>query len=178
MARRRTAEVEGEGQEVLGRALQEALGGSIEVVRRVGSGPDLIVSIPGGTVFAVEVKSVANRAEPAPIANALQTWDAQLESMRHETGEHVVGVVVAGVLPEATKAILRDHGWGWLDQRGELDLRGPGLVLHSTDIAPSTPSVGTAARDPIRARAGITTASLFAPRPRRPTRGTRDRPPR
>ncbi|MFI5047120.1 MAG: hypothetical protein ACHQIG_08650, partial [Acidimicrobiia bacterium] len=93
--------MEAEGQELLGLALQETLGASIEVVRHVGSGPDLLVTIPGGAVFAVEVKSVASRAEPAPIANALQTWDAQLKSMRHETGEHVVGVVVAGALPEA-----------------------------------------------------------------------------
>jgi hypothetical protein len=71
----------------------------------------------------------------------------------------VLGVVVADAVPEATKAILRDHGWGWLDRRGEIDLRVPGLVLHTTDIAPSTTSVPTGARDPIRGRAGITTAA-------------------
>jgi hypothetical protein len=81
--------------------------------------------------------------------------------MRHETGDNVIGVVVAGAVPEATKAILRDHGWGWLDRRGELDLRAPGLVLHTTDIAPSTPQARSGARDPIRGRAGITTAACL-----------------
>jgi hypothetical protein len=119
-------------------------------------------------VFSVEVKSVASRAEPAQIAHALQTWDAQLESMRDETGEHVVGVVVAGVVPEATKLLLRDHGWGWLDRRGELDLRAPGLVVHTTDIARSTPSIRSGAREPIRGRAGITTAACLLLDPDRP----------
>ena len=141
-------------------ALREALEGSIDIVRSPKDGPDLIVSMPGGT-FAVEVKGVAKRAEPGPIANALPGWDAELETMRRTTGDHVLGVVVAGAVPEATKAILRDHGWGWLDRRGEIDLRAPGLVLHTTDIAPSTPSVPTGARDPIRGRAGITSAACL-----------------
>jgi hypothetical protein len=150
------------------RALQEALEGSIDIARRHQDGPDLIVSIPGGSTFAVEVKGVASRAEPGPIANALRTWDAELESMRHETGDDVFGVVVAGAVPDATKAILQDHGWGWLDQRGEIHLRGPGLVLHRTDIAPSAPRVAAGSRDPIRGRAGITTAACLLLDPDRP----------
>jgi hypothetical protein len=142
-------------------ALREALEGSIDIVRSPNDGPDLIVSIPGGTTFVVEVKSVATRAEPGPIANALRTWDAQLESKRQTTGGPVLGVVVAGAVPDTTKAILRDHGWGWLDRRGEIDLRAPGLVLHTADIEPSTPSVPTGARDPIRGRAGISTAACL-----------------
>lgn len=160
MRRRSQAELAVEAEEVLVRALQEAVNGSIDVVRGRQDGPDLVVSVPGGAVFDVEVKSVANRAEPGPIANALPTWDAQLESMRRKTGNTVIGVLIANVVPDATKAILRDHGWGWLDRRGEIDLRAPGLVLHTTDISAGRPRP-TAARDPIRGRAGITTSACL-----------------
>ncbi len=168
MARRSEADVRADAEEALIRALREGLEGSIDVVRGPQKGPDLIVSLRGGGSFAVELKGVAARAEPGPIANVLRTWDAQLDSMRHETGENVVGVVVAGAVPEATKGILRDHGWGWLDRRGELDLRAPGLVLHTTDIAPSTPPARSVARDPIRGRAGITTSACLLLDPDRP----------
>jgi hypothetical protein len=159
VARRSAADLEIEAADVLVRALREALQGTIDIVRERPNGPDLVVSTPGGTVFAVEVESVADRAEPGPIAHALPTWDAHLESMRHATGHPVVGVLVANVVPEATKAILRDRGWGWLDRRGELDLRAPGLVVHTTDIAASRRGSARGARDPIRGRAGITTAA-------------------
>lgn len=161
MARRTAADVRVDAEEALVRALSEALEASIDIVSSPEDGPDLIVSIPGGTTFAVEVKGVANRAEPGPIANALRTWDAQLESIRQTTGDPVLGVVVAGAVPDATKAILREHGWGWLDRRGEIDLRAPGLVLHTTNIVTSTTSIGTGPRDPIRGRAGITTAACL-----------------
>jgi len=161
VARRSTADVGADAEEALIRALREALGGSVDIVRGHEAGPDLLVSIPEAGTYGVEVKSVAARAEPDRIARSIRGWDAQLEAMRHETGEHVVGVVVAGVLPVATKMLLRDHCWGWLDRRGELDLRAPGLVLHTTDISPTAPSVGTAARIPIRGRAGITTAACL-----------------
>jgi hypothetical protein len=158
--RRRSADVEAEAEEAVARALQEALGGSIELVRRPGtSGPDLTVSVAGGSTVAVEVKGIAARAEPGPIANALPTWDAQVEALRRTSTDPVVGVIVAAAVPDATKAILRDRGWGWLDRRGEIDLRAPGLVLHATDIAPSASSVPTGVREPIRGRAGIATAA-------------------
>jgi hypothetical protein len=161
MARRRSADIEADAEEALIHALEEALDGSIDVVRSHERGPDLTISIPGSAPIAVEVKGVAARAEPGPIATALPNWDAQLEAMRHKSASHVIGVVVASAVPDTTKAILRKHGWGWLDRRGELDLRAPGLVLHTTDIAPNTSSMRSGARDPIRGRAGITTAACL-----------------
>ena len=122
MARRSAEDVGADAEEALIRGLREALENSIKVNHGHPEGPDLVVSMPGSDTFAVEVKGVAKRAEPGQIANALPGWDAELESMRRTTGEHVLGVVVAGAVPEATKAILRDHGWGWLDRRGEIDI--------------------------------------------------------
>ena len=168
MARRTSADIETDAAEALIHALEEALEGSIDVVRIRGGGPDFTVAIPGSAPIAVEVKGVAARAEPGPIATALLNWDAQLESLRHNFASHIIGVVVASAVPDTTKAILRKHGWGWLDRRGELDLRAPGLVLHTTDLAPSPPSVRTGTRDPIRGRAGITTAACLLFDPDRP----------
>jgi hypothetical protein len=161
MARRRSADIGTDAKEALVHALEEALGGSIDVVRIHEGVLDLTVSIPGSAPIAVEVKGVAARAEPGPIATALPNWDAQLEALRDKSASHVVGVLVASAVPDTTKAILRKHAWGWLDRRGELDLRAPGLVLHTTDIAPNTPSIRSSTRDPIRGRAGITTAACL-----------------
>lgn len=162
MVRRKPADIAVEAEEALVAALADALADSIDVAVGPLHGPDLVVSVPGAGTFGVEVKAVAHRAEPGPLANALRTWDGQLDAMRNRTGTDVVGVVVAGAVPETTKAILREHEWGWLDRRGELDLRGPGLVVHTTDLAPTTsaPAASTP-RDPIRGRAGITTAACL-----------------
>jgi hypothetical protein len=160
--RRRSADIAAEAEEALVAALHEALADSIDVTVGPVHGPDLVVSVPGAGTFGVEVKAVAHRAEPGPIANALRTWDGQLVAMRETTGTRVVGVVVAGAVPETTKAILREHEWGWLDRRGELDLRGPGLVVHTTDLAPMTSApTASSPRDPIQGRAGITTAACL-----------------
>jgi hypothetical protein len=159
MARRSPVEVATEAEEALIRALDQAANGAIDVTRPRGNGSGLVVSIRGGARLTIDVKGIANRAEPGSIANALPGWDAQLESARRKTPHVIVGVVVAGAVPAATKSILRERGWGWLDRRGELDLRAPGLVLHTTDIAPSPARAAAVARDPIRGRAGITTAA-------------------
>jgi hypothetical protein len=153
--------VAADAADALVRALKEAVAGSIGVLGRHEGGPGLTVSIPGHTPITIEVRGVAARAEPGQIAHALPAWEAQLEALRHNAAGHVVGVVVASAIPHTAKEILRDNGWGWLDRRGELHLRAPGLMVHTTDIAPSTAHLATSARDPIRGRAGITTAACL-----------------
>jgi len=161
VTRRSSADVAAEAEGALVDALREALGSSVGVATGPARGADIIVSLPHGGTVAVEVKAVAQRAEPGRIADALNTWESKLASVRDRTSAPVVGVVVAAAVPEPTKTILREHGWGWLDRRGELDLRGPGLVVHTTDISPSTASTPSSPRDPIQGRAGITTAACL-----------------
>ena len=159
MARQSRADVKADAEAAFIQALEQALAGSVDVTSGEPGGPDLYVSVPGGPTFAVEVKGIATRAEPGPVANALKTWDRQLASVGKATGDDVIGVVVAAALPDAAKGILRDHGWGWFDRRGELHLRAPGLVVHTTEITPDPAAGGRVGREPIRGRAGITTAA-------------------
>jgi hypothetical protein len=165
MVRRSTADVASEAETALSRALQSVLGDGFDVVHSPDSGPDLTIAPPHGPPVAIEVKAVARRAEPGPVANALRTWDERLRGLRRSTGGEVYGVVVAAAIPEATKAILRENGWGWLDRRGELDVRIPGLVIHATDVEPSVDTgdavLDRQAKDPIRGRAGITAAAYL-----------------
>jgi hypothetical protein len=162
------AEVAAGAEAAFVRALREVLEGAVDIARSERGGPDLVVSVPAGAQFGIEVKGVATRAEPGPISNALKTWDAQLVALGDATGTTVRGVVVAAAVPDATKAILREHGWGWLDRRGEIHLRAPGLVVHATDIEPSLTEPAGVSRDPIRGRSGITTAAALLLDPDQP----------
>jgi hypothetical protein len=156
------------------RALREVLEEAIEIAPGVGNQPDFVVSVPGGRAFGIEVKGVATRAEPGPISSALRrTWDEEVAELSRDAGTDVCGVVVAAAVPDATKAILRDHGWGWLDRRGEIHLRAPGLVVHADDIEPSIHDGLVGGRDPIRGRSGITAAAGLLLDPDRPP-GVRD----
>jgi hypothetical protein len=165
MVRRSPADVASEAEAALSSALRRVLGDGFQVVRSPGSGPDLTITPPHGPPVAIQVKPVSRRAEPGPVANALRTWDERLVELRRLAGSAVYGVVVAGAIPEATKAILRKNGWGWLDRRGELDLRIPGLVIHATDVEQSVDTAGAVGdrqvKDPIRGRAGITAAACL-----------------
>ena len=110
--------------------------------------------------MAIEIKAVARRADPGPVAHALKTWIGQHDMLRTLTTDDIYGVIVAAAVPEATKALLRANGWGWFDRRGELDVRMPGLIVHATHIGGSTDDdAERTARDPIRGRAGISAAA-------------------
>jgi DNA-binding transcriptional ArsR family regulator len=159
--RRKPAEIAADAEDAFVAALSEALQHSLEIAAGPPDGPDLLIALPGGGTLATEIKAIATRAEPGPITDSLRTWDAELAAMRSHTATPVVGVVVAGAIPDATKAILREHDWGWLDRRGELDLRGPGLVVHTTDLTPTSGPTSSNARAPIQGRAGIATAACL-----------------
>lgn len=142
------------------------VGAAARVADGPADGPDVVVASGHGSVVSIEVKAVASRAEPGRIATALPGWNEQLRGLRHKVGDDVYGVLVADTIPSATKAILRDHGWGWFDRRGELDLRVPGLIIHTTDLEPDPNRHGRApAKDPIRGRAGFSVAACLLVEP-------------
>lgn len=65
-------------------------------------------------------------------------------------------VLVADRVTAEARSRLADAGWGWLDRRGSLRVRGPGVLIDTTVPASARP--GQAPDDPIRGRAGIAIA--------------------
>jgi hypothetical protein len=56
-----------------------------------------------------------------------------------------VVVVVADEISEASRDLLRERGWGYLDRRGRLWLRTEDLIINDTDIDPQPRSKSTSA---------------------------------
>lgn len=166
MVRRSRHDVDTDAVSALARALMSVLGDAVRVEGGQDPGPDVLVTRTDGSTVAIQVKAVSRRAEPGRVANALRTWNGQLEVLRTSTKGEIYGVVVAAAIPEATKAILRTNGWGWFDRRGELDVRMPGLIVHATDVGGRTDDdADRTARDPIRGRAGISVAACLLLKP-------------
>jgi hypothetical protein len=157
MARRTRHAVSLDAETVLVHALEAVIGDAASVAR--GNESDLDIDLGDGRTVGLKVHGVSGRAEPGPVANALKKWDPELRRSPDD-GSRAYGVVVAAAIPDATKAILRKHEWGWFDRRGELDLRVPGLIIHATDIAASLGEVRSdEPQKPIRGRAGVTVAA-------------------
>lgn len=65
-------------------------------------------------------------------------------------------VIVADRVTARAKDRLTEAGWGWLDRRGHLRLRSPGLLLDTS--VPSSTRDARVSGEPIRGRAGIAIA--------------------
>lgn len=86
-----------------------------------------------------------------------------------------VHLVVADRVTAEAKAVLGDAGWSWLDRRGQLHLRGPGVRV---DMPVEGLEAPTTMRndDPIAGRSGITVAYWLCAHPGQslsPTRSAR-----
>jgi len=66
------------------------------------------------------------------------------------------GALVADRITSEAREMLDDAGWGWLDRRGHLRLRAPG-VLIDTSVEPSAREDAPPS-EPIRGRAGLAVA--------------------
>ena len=82
-----------------------------------------------------------------------------------------VPVLVADRVTADARDRLAEAGWGWLDRRGHLRLRSPGLLVD-TDVSPATRSTRTP-EEPIRGRAGVAVAYRLLTRPGEPVSTTR-----
>jgi hypothetical protein len=83
---------------------------------------DLLVTIDD-RVFAIEVKSAAY-VTPERARRLLEQGPADS-----------IVLVVADRISESATELLRDAGWGWLDAKGRLSLRAPGVVVL-TEVPP------------------------------------------
>lgn len=96
------------------------------------AGADVVLDGPNGPV-AIEVKA-ASVADPSRVGALVGSY-ARGASVRPVADVDVV-VLVADELPAASRELLRDHGWGYLDRRGRLWLRTNDIVINDTDLEP------------------------------------------
>jgi hypothetical protein len=76
---------------------------------------------------------------------------------RQTIADHAgAGVVVADRITADARSLLTASGWSWLDLRGHLHLRGPGLLVDTAVPAQTRPAVR--AQPPIRGKAGLAVA--------------------
>ena len=80
-------------------------------------------------------------------------------------------VLVADRITTEAREMLNDAGWGWLDRRGHLRLRAPG-VLIDTAVDPSARD-SAPSREPIRGSAGLAVAYRLLTDPTEPISPTR-----
>ena len=83
-----------------------------------------------------------------------------------------VPVLVADRVTADARDRLAEAGWGWLDRRGHLRLRSPGLLVD-TDVSPATRRSTRTPEEPIRGRAGVAVAYRLLTRPGEPVSTTR-----
>lgn len=86
-----------------------------------------------------------------------------------------VHLVVADRVTAEAKAVLSDAGWSWLDRRGQLHLRGPGVRVDLPVEGLEAPAT-TRAENPISGRGGLTVAYWLCAHPGQSLSPTRSAP--
>ncbi|MBV9662128.1 MAG: hypothetical protein JO337_13320 [Acidimicrobiales bacterium] len=137
------------GQDLQTDALQtlaDALAATGLAVRfpRAPGEPDLVIDGPDGPL-AVHVKAVS-------VAGVDRIRDLIRRTGTKDRSDLVV--VVGDELMGPARELLRGQGWGYLDRRGELWLRGHGLFVHDTTLGPLSRHRQASDR-PIRGAIGV-----------------------
>ena len=84
----------------------------------------------------------------------------------YEPMKGVLPLVVADKITMDARAILTTSGWSWLDRRGRLHLRGPGVRVD-TDVPNQLTKTQFSVTQPISGRGGITVAYWLCAHPDR-----------
>lgn len=103
-----------------------ALGLAADIVREGGDGATATLRIDGTDLTVPLIE----RAHPNPADIGLLVEDSK------------PAIVVADRISEASRDILRRHGWGWLDRRGHLRIWQPGLRIDAPFAAHRSASSG------------------------------------
>ncbi len=114
-----------------------------------GHGIDILLHGPR-EVLAVEVKALS-LADQGRVQSLI---DRDETDATHEPTVQRVVVLVADELPEASRDLLKRHGWGYLDRRGSLSLKTGDLFVNDTTIAPTVRNRSGQA-SAIRGRVGL-----------------------
>lgn len=91
---------------------------------------DLAIDL-GDRLLAVELTG-AGTVSAGDLSRRLERWEAQANTADRA---QVLPVLVADTIVESARELLRKHGWGWLDLRGHVYLRAPGVFVDS-DVPP------------------------------------------
>ena len=113
-------------------------------------GPFLIVEGPNRSI-TLEVKATSV-ADPGQVTAMLQ------DSARRRPSQSPIDavVLVADEVSGASRDLLREHGWGYLDRRGRLWLRVGDLMINDTEIEPQPRHGGDgSAKDPLGGRTAM-----------------------
>ena len=147
-----------EAVDALARAVESlGLSSSVELGRTADEAHDLVVVMPDGLSVAIQVKT-ASLVSGDSASGQLRRWSSSLAS-------GAIAVVVADRITAAARDELNRAGWSWLDRRGHLRLRGPGLLVDS-DVPASTKE----RLDPtgITGQVGVELAAFMLLHPTRP----------
>jgi hypothetical protein len=132
---------------------------STDSTQTAHKGVDLVMTSPGGDKWLFLVKSLA-RADPSRVS-------AMVSKMRQEWPNALV-VLVADEVPQASRYILADAGWGYLDRRGHLRIMDASSHLFvDVDVDPMTRATPRP-REPIRGASGISYAAALLMNPTEP----------
>jgi hypothetical protein len=142
MVRTSPAELEQLGADALVAALDDV---GVRYDPKTASGPDLVLRVGGKTVV-VEIKSTAYATPERVRAILLRVPESDATRL-----------LVADHITEAARTELASADWSWLDRRGHLLLRVPGVMIDR-DVAPLPRPGAVTARDPVAGASGIAVA--------------------
>src|ERR1039458_8971248 len=95
-------------------------------------GADIVLRGPTGNPVTLEVKAIS-------VGDATRVRDQMgrnAEEARAAGETPRIRVLVADQLSEDARDLLRGTDWGYLDRRGALWLRSPGLIVNDTSLRP------------------------------------------
>jgi hypothetical protein len=124
---------------------------STDFTQTAHKGVDLVMTSSDGDKWLFQVKSLS-RADPSRVS-------AMVSKMRQEWPDALV-VLVADEVPQASRDILADAGWGYLDRRGH-------HLFVDVDVDPMTRATPQP-REPIRGASGISYAAALLMNPTEP----------
>jgi IclR helix-turn-helix domain len=102
--------------------LAEELGLSVVEDGQLGAS-DLVLLDVGGQSVLVDLKRLPTPT-PAQVSRLVAVEEPRAQP-------DVLHVLIADRIPEAVRAELRSHGWGWLDLRGHMHLAGHGVFVDA-----------------------------------------------
>jgi hypothetical protein len=122
----------------------------------------LTVERAGKRALKVRLDDARFDVDVVPVAYATGARAHELVANARPAGR--VPVVVADRITADAKNRLAEGGWGWLDRRGHLRLRSPGLLVDTNVPAAARDTV--ALDEPIRGRAGVAIAYRLLTHPK------------